>query len=1074
MIDVSNMLVIIVWAALLSVGFASIETSLLPSDEVDALKLIGSKLGKNWDFKQDPCVDWVRSNPNSTYDDTLRCNCNRTICHVTSISLKGQSLQGTLPPELANLPYLQNLDLTRNFLSSTIPPEWGSMRQIQNISLIANRINGSIPKELGNISTLTSLVVEGNIMSGIIPEELGNLQSIERLLLNSNYFTGRLPESFANLTTMKDFRICGNNFTGKIPDFIGRWKRLKTLKIQASGLEGPIPSTITLLSDLSDLRISDLRGPDMYFPPFSNTTSFKNLILRSCNLIGNLPISLAPNALKVLDLSFNKLNGTIPDAFANLKNTDNMYLTGNLLSGIVPDWMLKGDSIDLSYNKFTYESLRESRCQMDKTDLSFNKLNGTIPDAFANLKNTDNMYLTGNLLSGIVPDWMLKGDSIDLSYNKFTYESLRESRCQMDKTNLFASFSTDNTSKEVSCLGNDVCKANSTSLYINCGGSQLSVGDKSYEGDLNAGGPSHFSSTDNRWGFSMTGHYLDDDQNDDSYIVTTTSGAPVNTSELYSTARSSALSLTYYSFCMLNGSYNVSLHFAEIVFTDDKTYSSLGRRVFDIYIQGVLVEKDFDISDRAGGARKVVVTTYTVNVTTTLEIRLYWAGKGTISTPIRGVYGPLISAISVDPNFQVPQKDGNEHKNENGVSVVTVVGIVVGAIGLIVLILGALWWLGYFHHGDTNDIELNGVTGTFTLRQIKAATNDFDIANKIGEGGFGSVYKGVLPDGTLIAVKQLSSKSRQGNREFLNELGMISALQHPHLVKLHGCCIEGNQLLLAYEYMENNSLARALFGPERWQLELDWPTRYRICIGIARGLAFLHEESRLKIVHRDIKATNVLLDKNLDAKISDFGLAKLDEEDNTHISTRIAGTYGYMAPEYALRGYLTDKADVYSYGIVLLEIVSGMANTVDRTKENHFILLDRAIALKSTGDLMELVDPRLDSEYDVQEVMVVTNLALLCTTISPSERPTMSSVVSMLEGRILPQDFVVEHNVSITQMERDKKINQLEAMNESEIMNMSVPYTDTSESVVDLYPDDLYDEYLHKRDQDGKKLSPNA
>ncbi|PWA30375.1 protein kinase-like domain-containing protein [Artemisia annua] len=223
-------------------------------------------------------------------------------------------------------------------------------------------------------------------------------------------------------------------------------------------------------------------------------------------------------------------------------------------------------------------------------------------------------------------------------------------------------------------------------------------------------------------------------------------------------------------------------------------------------------------------------------------------------------------------------------------------------------------------------------------------------------------------------------------------------------------------------------------GPERWQLELDWPTRYRICIGIARGLAFLHEESRLKIVHRDIKATNVLLDKNLDAKISDFGLAKLDEEDNTHISTRIAGTY-----------------------FLLFHPINNVA-----------------IALKSTGDLMELVDPRLDSEYDVQEVMVVTNLALLCTTISPSERPTMSSVVSMLEGRILPQDFVVEHNVSITQMERDKKINQLEAMNESEIMNMSVPYTDTSESVVDLYPDDLYDEYLHKRDEDGKKLSPNA
>ncbi|XVE63317.1 hypothetical protein DITRI_Ditri07aG0010300 [Diplodiscus trichospermus] len=150
--------------------------------------------------------------------------------------------------------------------------------------------------------------------------------------------------------------------------------------------------------------------------------------------------------------------------------------------------------------------------------------------------------------------------------------------------------------------------------------------------------------------------------------------------------------------------------------------------------------------------------------------------------------------------------------------------------------------------------------------------------------------QGVLADATAIAVKQLSAKSKQGNREFVNEIGMISALQHPHLVKLFGYCIEGNQLLLIYEYMENNNLARALFGPEECQLKLDWPTRRNICIGMARGLAYLHEESRLKIVHRDIKATNVLLDKNLTPKISDFSLAKLDDEENTHISTRIART----------------------------------------------------------------------------------------------------------------------------------------------------------------------------------------
>lgn len=153
-----------------------------------------------------------------------------------------------------------------------------------------------------------------------------------------------------------------------------------------------------------------------------------------------------------------------------------------------------------------------------------------------------------------------------------------------------------------------------------------------------------------------------------------------------------------------------------------------------------------------------------------------------------------------------------------------------------------------------------------------------------------TTMQGFLADGTGIAVKQLSPKSGQGNREFLNEIGVISCLQHPNLVRLHGCCIEGDQLLLVYEYMENNSLSRALFGPRHLQIKLDWPTRQKICVGVARGLAFLHEESRIKIVHRDIKATNVLLDKDLNSKISDFGLAKLHEEEKTHISTRIAGT----------------------------------------------------------------------------------------------------------------------------------------------------------------------------------------
>ncbi|KAD7116773.1 hypothetical protein E3N88_04041 [Mikania micrantha] len=299
-------------------------------------------------------------------------------------------------------------------------------------------------------------------------------------------------------------------------------------------------------------------------------------------------------------------------------------------------------------------------------------------------------------------------------------------------------------------------------------------------------------------------------------------------------------------------------------------------------------------------------------------------------------------------------------------------------------------------------------TGIFTLRQIKAATNNFAPSNKIGEGGFGVVYKGLLSDGTIIAVKQLSSKSKQGAIEFVNEIGMISSLQHLNLVRLYGCCAEGNQMSLIYEYMENNCLSDALLVSKA---KLTWPVRLNICKGIARGLAYLHEESHERIIHRDIKASNVLLDGNFNAKISDFGLAKLYDDENAPIVTRVAGTVGYMAPEYAMRGHLTPKADVYSFGIVTLEIISGKSNNY-RPSEECFCLLDWANLLQKRGKLLGLVDPDLGSEYPSEEASATLNVALLCTDASSILRPTMSQTIDLLEGQTNIHDFLKDRGIN--------------------------------------------------------------
>ncbi|KDP32521.1 hypothetical protein JCGZ_14724 [Jatropha curcas] len=298
-------------------------------------------------------------------------------------------------------------------------------------------------------------------------------------------------------------------------------------------------------------------------------------------------------------------------------------------------------------------------------------------------------------------------------------------------------------------------------------------------------------------------------------------------------------------------------------------------------------------------------------------------------------------------------------------------------------------------------------TNLYTYKELRIATENFNPANKVGEGGFGSVYKGVLKDGSVVAIKVLSADSRQGLREFLTEIKLIADIEHENLVKLYGCCVEEDHRILVYGYLKNNSLAQTLLGGGHSSIQFSWPTRCKICIGVAQGLAFLHEEVSPHIVHRDIKASNILLDENLMAKISDFGLAKLFPPNMTHISTRVAGTAGYLAPEYAIRGQLTRKADLYSFGVLILEIVCGRSNTNRRLPPEEQYLLERVWELHEKGELATLIDPSLHGDYDTEEACKYMKIGLLCTQDIPKLRPTMSTVVKMLTGEIDVNDYKI-------------------------------------------------------------------
>ncbi|CAI9782097.1 unnamed protein product [Fraxinus pennsylvanica] len=831
----------------------------VPREEVNALRQIVTTMGAtNWSFNADTCevVSVIPWPPPIASEGYVECNCNfnnKTVCHITKIIIKSFNLPGVLPPELVQLPYLEFVDFAYNLFTGTIPHEWATT-QLNSISVLVNRLSGQIPRELGNMTNLTYMNLEANEFSGPIPPELGKLMNLKTLILSANQLIGNMPASFSRLTNLIDFRISYNSLSGPIPNLIQYWKQLNELEMHASGLEGPIPSIISLLTMLTDLRISDIKGPTQEFPMLRSSTALETLVLRNCNISGKIPAYIwRLRELQMLDVSFNKLEGEISRDIARKLKT--VFVTGNMLSGNIPDTILKdGGNIDLSYNNFTFQGPDQPACQQN----------------------------------------------MDRNVNLF-------------KSSLTLNMS--NRQQMLPCTKDVACPRYQCSLHVNCGGDDLTVEESNrrviYQGDVYGDSAGYLSSS--HWGFTGTGDFMDEPIYQNSRAIRPT--AKTNLPDLYSTARLNPLSLTYFHYCLEDGSYNVSLHFAEILFTNDNTYYSLGRRMFDIYIQEKLVRKDFNIVDEARGAQRPVTRHFNVTVTdNSLEIRFYWASRGTARIPNRGDYGSLVSAISVNPNFKICSNGSKKN-----VTAYIIVGVL--SAFTIFMILGILWWkcyLGGRKQARTGFEGLELQTVAFSLKQIKAATNNFDAANKIGEGGFGPVYKGQLYDGTVIAVKQLSSRSRQGNREFLNEIGMISCLQHPNLVKL------------------------------------------------------------------------------------------LNEDEKTHISTKVAGTIGYMAPEYALWGYLTDKVDVYSFGVVALEIVSGKSNNNYMPSHNFVCLLDWASHLQESKNVDELVDPRLGSRVNKEEVGRMVKIALLCTNVTPSIRPTMSEVVQMLEEQMAIPDVIPE------------------------------------------------------------------
>ncbi|WRX28570.1 Serine-threonine/tyrosine-protein kinase [Theobroma cacao] len=908
-----------------------------PTDpaEVRALNSIFQKWGisarrNQWNISGEPCSGAALDSDstdinNDDYNPFVKCNCsfnNGSTCHITHLKVFALNVVGPIPDEIWTLTFLTNLRLGQNYLTGPLSASIGNLTRMQWLALGHNALSGELPKEIGLLTDLRFLAIGTNNFSGPLPSEIGNCSMLEQLYFDSSGVTGEIPSTFTNLPNLLAVSASDTELTGRIPDFIGNWSKLRVLRFQGNSFEGSMPSTFSNLTSLTELRISGL----------SNGSS--------------LSFMKEMKSLNILELRNNNISDTIPSTFGE------------------------------------YQSLRQ-------LDLSFNNITGQIPDSLFSLSSLNHLFLGNNKLHGSLPAQKSSSlRTINLVANNFTIGQSNSSVLPSGLNCLQRNFPCNRG------------RGTYSNFAIKCGGPQITSSDGTlFERDDETLGPASYYVTDtNSWAVSNVGYFAES-KNPQYKISSSSQSTSTLDSKLFQTARVSASSLRYYGLGLENGNYTVRLQFAEIEIMDTKRWESLGRRVFDIYIQGNLVLEDFDIRKEAGGvSKRAVPKEFKAQVSENyLEIHLFWAGKGTCCVPAEGKYGPSISAISATPDF-IPTVNNNaptSKKSRTGLIVGIVVGV--GVVSLLSVAAFCIFRKRRAHRKD--DEELLGIDArpyTFSYAELKAATEDFNPENKLGEGGFGPVYevicgcisskevdeytvlwdfclkwrhlsmhKGKLDDGRVIAVKQLSIASRQGKSEFVTEIATISAVQHRNLVKLYGCCFEADQCLLVYEYLENKSLDQILFGKN---LNLSWSTRYDICLGVARGLAYLHEESSVRIVHRDVKASNILLSSKLIPKISDFGLAKLYDDKKTHISTRVAGT-------------------MYRHCYTLVMGVNDIFSYTDL----------HAWYLHENNREVELVDGSL-SEFNEEEVKRVIGIALLCTQASPMRRPSMSRVVAMLLG----------------------------------------------------------------------------
>eukprot|EP01018_Ginkgo_biloba_P016630 Gb_04845 [translate_table: standard] len=893
---------------------------------------------------------------------------------VVGLDISGLKLKGYFGPDIGQLDQLKNITIASNTFNGSFPSEITNILGLRTLNISNNLFNGSFPPNISKLEDLEVLDLYNNNFSGPLPVELSKLKKLKHVHFGGNYFSGTIPKEYSEIESLKYLGLSGNELTGRIPSELGKLRNLQQLYLgYFNSYDGGIPAELGKLTNLVRLDMANCALTGTIPPELGNLPYLDSLFLQVNSLSGPIPAQLANlSSLKSLDLSNNDLTGEIPEEFAKLEQMTLLNLFRNRLHGGIPPFIAKLPNLEvlqLWENNFTGgipQELGRNR-RLLQLDLSSNRLTGLIPPYLCMSGKLQTLIMLQNFFFGPIPEILGNCKSltrIRLGQN-FLNGSIPEGFMNLplvDMIELHDNYLTGSIPKSISVtwkLG------------------QLSFSNNRLSGWL----PPAIGNLSGLQTLLLNGNAF-------------TGSIPPEIGRL------NRLSKIDISNNKLSGSIPPEISKCHALFFVDMSRNdligSIPREIIQMRIINYLnLSRNHLVGNIPSGME-------TMQSLTSVDF-----SYNNLSGPVPGGHFSYFNGTSFEGNpalcgsYLPPcSKGSNSTQSHGGVKgplsstfkLLLVIGLLVCSFAFAIAAIvkarafrkassSRAWKLTAFQRLD------------FTCDDVLECLKEDNI---IGKGGAGIVYKGVMPGGDEVAVKRLPGTGRGSSHDhgFSAEIQTLGKIRHRHIVRLLGFCSNNETNLLVYEYMPNGSLGELLHGKKGGHLH--WNTRYQIAIEAAKGLCYLHHDCSPLIVHRDVKSNNILLDSNFEAHVADFGLAKfLQDSGASECMSSIAGSYGYIAPEYAYTLRVDEKSDVYSFGVVLLELITGRRPVGEFGDGVDIVQWVRKMTNSAKEGVLNVLDSRL-STVPLHEVMHVFYVAMLCVEEQSVERPTMREVVQLL------------------------------------------------------------------------------